>query len=352
MNSSLFFNLSLVAYLAAAVVYISYLAFRSEKVGLLGTYIALFGFIVQTVALGLRWYEKAQLMGFGHIPPLSNMYESMVFWSWSIVGVYLIFEKIYKNRSLGAVAMPLAFITIAAISISPNISKEISPLVPALQSNWLSIHVITSFIGYAAFAISFGVSVLYLILASEKRSESFYIVGMISLVSTLTILAAIFIDVLVAQVRGIPNPRLFGASLLSPAGGVKAVSWIGVAFVFALFWYVGVQLHDKIAALFPKLKILDDVSYKTIMVGFPLLTIGIVTGAAWANYAWGTYWSWDPKETWSLITWFIYAAFLHARFTAGWRGKRTAVLSIIGFYAVIFTYIGVNFFLSGLHSYG
>jgi len=352
MNSSLLFNISLATYLVASVVYITYLAFRNERVGQAATLITLFGFIVQTAALGIRWYEKAALMGFGHIPPLSNMYESMVFWTWSIVGIYLIFERIYKNRTLGAIVTPIAFITIAAISISPNISQEVQPLVPALQSNWLAIHVITSFLGYAAFAISFGVSVLYLILASEKRNDTFYVVGMLSLTLIITFLAALFMDFMVWKVLGGAHPHLLAASFASTAGGVKAVSWIAAAFFFAFLWYFGVQYHEKLVSLFPGIKILDDVSYKTVMVGFPLLTIGIVTGAAWANYAWGTYWSWDPKETWSLITWFIYAAFLHARFTAGWKGKKTAVLSVIGFAAVIFTYIGVNFVLSGLHSYG
>ena len=109
--------------------------------------------------------------------------------------------------------------------------------------------------------------------------------------------------------------------------------------------------EGSILGMFPDLKVLDEVNYKSIAVGFPLLSLGIITGAAWANYAWGTYWSWDPKETWSLITWFIYAAYLHARFTRGWHGTRAAVLSILGFTAVIFTYFGVNFLLSGLHSY-
>ena len=111
------------------------------------------------------------------------------------------------------------------------------------------------------------------------------------------------------------------------------------------------QKETRLTALFPSLDSLDGLVYKTIAVGFPLLTLGIVTGAAWANYAWGSYWSWDPKETWSLITWFVYAIFLHARFAREWRGRRTALLSIIGFAAVIFTYFGVNYVLSGLHSY-
>jgi cytochrome c-type biogenesis protein CcsB len=107
-----------------------------------------------------------------------------------------------------------------------------------------------------------------------------------------------------------------------------------------------------VVATFPRSRVLDDLNYRSIMVGFPLLTIGIITGAAWANYAWGTYWSWDPKETWSLIVWFVYAAFLHARITRGWVGKRAAWLSIFGFAATIFCYLGVNLVLSGLHSYG
>jgi cytochrome c-type biogenesis protein CcsB len=109
--------------------------------------------------------------------------------------------------------------------------------------------------------------------------------------------------------------------------------------------------EGSLLRIFPDLKVLDEVNYKSIAVGFPLLSLGIITGAAWANYAWGTYWSWDPKETWSLITWFIYAAYLHARLTRGWQGRRAAWLSIIGFSAVVFTYFGVNFLLSGLHSY-
>jgi cytochrome c-type biogenesis protein CcsB len=349
MNSSTLFNTSLALYLAATVAYMLYLVFRKEGTGVAATVVTALGFVAQTAAIGLRWRESYE-MGFGHIP-LSNMYESMVFWSWSIILIYLIFERVYKNRSLGVIAAPLGFLAIAAISIAPNISQEIEPLVPALQSNWLTAHVITCFLGYAAFTISFGVSVLYLILAAEKRNDVFYVVGMASLVTMTTLIAATALDFLVQKVGGVEHPHLFAASFASESAGVKIVSWIAALAIFALFWYVGTLYHDRIAALFPGLRILDDLSYKMVMVGFPLLTLGIVTGAAWANYAWGTYWSWDPKETWSLITWLIYAAFLHARFTAGWRGKRTAVLSVIGFAAVIFTYIGVNFVLSGLHSY-
>jgi cytochrome c-type biogenesis protein CcsB len=154
------------------------------------------------------------------------------------------------------------------------------PLVPALQSNWLTYHVVTCFLAYAAFAVACGVSIMYLV--KEGRDE--------------------------------------GGS-----GG---------------------------QGLFPAAAVLDELNYRAIMIGFPFLTLGIVTGAAWAHYAWGTYWSWDPKETWSLIVWFIYAAFLHARLTRGWAGRRAAWLSVLGFVATLFCYLGVNLLLPGLHSYG
>jgi cytochrome c-type biogenesis protein CcsB len=220
-------------------------------------------------------------MGIGHAP-MSNLYESLVFFSWTIIMLYLYIEYKHKFSILGAFVTPFAYLSMAYATISPNVNEVIQPLVPALQSNWLISHVVTCFLGYAAFAVSCGVSFTYIL---KKRYED-----------------------------------------RQGTGGVLAA--------------------------FPSSRDLDELIYKAIAVGFPLLTIGIVTGAAWANYAWGTYWSWDPKETWSLITWFIYAAFLHARVTRGWRGVKAATLSIVGFVAVLFTYLGVNLLLSGLHSYG
>jgi cytochrome c-type biogenesis protein CcsB len=210
------------------------------------------------------------------------MYESLVFFSWCIALLYLLWEWRLKSRVIGAFAFPFVFIFNAYASLAPGVSAKIDPLIPALQSNWLHAHVMACFFSYASFALSCAVSIIYLI--KLKRKEK---------------------------------------------GGKEGA----------------------LTSLFPSLDSLDELAYKTIVVGFPLLTIGIVTGAAWANYAWGSYWSWDPKETWSLITWFVYAIFLHARITRDWRGKRTAILSILGFVAVVFTYFGVNYLLSGLHSY-
>lgn len=267
-------------YLACTVLYFNFLAFRSEQLGKVATALSWATLLIHTAAILWRWVESYQL-GMGHAP-LSNMYESLVFFSWCIALLYLLWERKMKARIIGAFAMPFAFLFIAYASLAPGVSDRIDPLIPALQSNWLHAHVITCFLSYASFALSCGVSIMYLLKIRKKEK------------------------------------------------GKKETGWI---------------------SLFPPLESLDALVYKTIAVGFPLLTIGIITGAAWANYAWGSYWSWDPKETWSLITWFVYAIFLHARFAREWRGKRTAVLSVIGFAAVIFTYFGVNYVLSGLHSY-
>jgi cytochrome c-type biogenesis protein CcsB len=280
MISSKFVTAVTFLYLFCTVLYFNYLSFRSKRLGslaFLSTWVAL---ALHTVAILARWIESYRL-GFGHAP-LSNMYESLVFFSWCITFIYLLWEMKLKTRIVGAFTLPFSFLTLAYAALSPGVSDRIDPLIPALQSNWLHAHVITCFLSYASFAISCAVSVMYLVKAWREKSGQ-------------------------------------------PVGAVLS--------------------------LFPSLESLDALIYKTIAVGFPLLTIGIITGSAWANYAWGAYWSWDPKETWSLITWFVYAVFLHARFTREWRGKRTAILSLVGFVAVLFTYFGVNYVLSGLHSY-
>ena len=279
MTSSLFFNITTIAYFAAMVLFIVYIVSRVQAIGLTATGVVWAGFVANTIAIGLRWRE-AYALGFQQAP-LSNLYESVVFFAWSIALCYLLMDLKYKQRAVGAFVLPFAFIFMIWAQLGLN--AEIQPLVPALQSNWLTYHVITCFLGYAAFAVACGASIMYLLMIGREERKG-------------------------------DNQGLMG--------------------------------------IFPSAKVLDDINYKAIMFGFPMLSLGIITGAAWANYAWGTYWSWDPKETWSLIIWFIYAAFLHARFTRGWVGRKAAWLSILGFAATIFCYLGVNLLLSGLHSYG
>lgn len=284
MDSGTLFNITTIAYFASMVLFFAYIAAKSNTVAFVATLAAVAGFILNTAALGVRWYESYQILGADGRAPLTNLYESVVFFAWSIVLIYLLIDLKYKQRAVGAFVMPFALFSMLGAQMWLN--AGIDPLVPALQSNWLTYHVITCFLGYGAFAVACGVSIMYLLkIGKEEKLE-----------------------------KG--------------------------------------QTMGGILGLFPPCRVLDDINYRAIMIGFPLLTLGIITGAAWANYAWGTYWSWDPKETWSLIVWFLYAAFIHARFTRGWAGRRTAWLSILGFAATIFCYLGVNLVLSGLHSYG
>ena len=274
MNSSIILSVTTFVCGFAAFLYIVSWIFRKEAPGKAAFWTAVLGLAGNTAGIILRWIESYQ-MDIGHAP-LSNMYESLIFFSWTILIIYLFVEQKYKNRTIGAFVTPLAFFAMAYASLQ---SSTIQPLVPVLKSNWLIAHVIACFIGYAAFAIAFGTSGMYLIKKREINGKS--------------------------------------------------------------------PLLKKL----PKANTLDELTYQMIMLGFLFLSIGIITGAVWANSAWGRYWGWDPKETWSLITWFIYATLLHAKMMRGWHGKRIAFLSMAGFAAVLFTYFGVNL-LPGLHSYG
>jgi cytochrome c-type biogenesis protein CcsB len=277
MNSSFLLSITTFIYGLAAFLYIAFWVFKKPLPGRLATWTAMIGVVANIAGIISRWVESYSL-GIAHAP-LSNLYESLVFFSMTLMIVYLVIERKYKNRIIGAFTTPIAFLAMAYASMSPNISNRIEPLLPALKSNWLIAHVMTCFVGYAAFAIAFGISFMYLFKLKDTEGKS------------------------------------------------------------------------NLLARFPNTKILEELNHQMIMFGFLFLTTGIITGSVWANSAWGRYWGWDPKETWSLITWFIYATVLHARMMRGWGGKRIAYLSIIGFLAVLITYFGVNY-LPGLHSYG
>ena len=264
-------------YFAAFVGYLLMMVMGKPLLGKIATGLSFVGLLAHSTSICLRWVMSYRL-GMGHAP-FSNLYESLIFFSWTLLFLYLIVEWRTQNRSMGAFVTPLAFLALAYASFSPGISSQIQPLIPALKSNWLISHVITCFFGYAAFGLSFGISLMYLFkrLETEARKPLF--------------------------LRLIPSTHL-----------------------------------------------LDDLNYQMVVIGFLMLTLGIITGSVWAHSAWGSYWTWDPKETWSLITWLVYASVIHSRMIKGWRGKRIAVLCLIGFSCVLFTYFGVNY-LAGLHSY-
>lgn len=275
----------MLAYLAAGFLFLLAVLWSSPRcqgsaLGILGGALA-----AHTLAFWARWavsygqaagaappadfWAKLQLIV--HQVPLSNFYESLVFFSWSLACLTLIFLRRYAEGFLGVVGSLLASLVLAYASL--GVDSRIKPLMPALKSNWLLIHVITCFLGYAAFGLAFGAAILYLGRGFPMRSQG------------------------------------------------------------------------------PGHPVLDRLIYRAAVIGFLFLTLGILTGAVWAETAWGRYWSWDPKETASLITWLIYAALLHARLVQGWQGRPIAWLAVAGFGAVIFTYLGVSFLLPGLHSY-
>ncbi|HDZ76872.1 MAG TPA: c-type cytochrome biogenesis protein CcsB [Candidatus Omnitrophica bacterium] len=253
---SIYLNIAFAAYFTAMIFYFMELFFKSKLLPNIARLFLVCGILSLTVYMGLRWHIAGR-------PPLSNMFESLVVFAWAIAVVFIFIDIKYKIKTIAA---PVALMSLITLGYASMLDKEIVSLLPALKSNWLTIHVLTCFIGYAALAISFISSLILLF----KKSDS---------------------------------------------------------------------------------QILDVISHKMIAFGFLFLTLGIITGAVWANSSWGTYWSWDPKETWSLVTWIIYALYLHVRLRRGWKGKKAAWVSVIGFLAMLFTYFGVNYLLSGLHSY-
>ncbi len=271
MNALLFYS-TLCIYFIATVTYMVYLVKPREILGRAAHWLIAGGFLVHCAFTVARYFEA------GHTP-ITNLHESLSFFSLTVIGVFIAFERKYHVFILGSFVTPLALILMLASSLYPSAIPE---LPPALMSKWLFVHTTLAFISYASFAVAFGAAIMYLI-----------------------------------QERFLKKKRLG-------------------------------PLYQKL----PSLDILDEINYRCLTIGFPLLTIAIITGAIWAETAWGTYWSWDPKETWSLITWFIYAALLHGRLTTGWRGKRAALFSIVGFFVLLFTFLGVNLLPSeSMHSY-
>jgi len=228
--------------------------------------------------LGLRWIISGYF-------PLSNLYESLLFLSWCLLFILIIIEAKTKTKLIGAIILPITLLIVSFASlILPKPMQNAAPLVPALQSNWLMMHVSMMMLSYATLILGSLLSILFLVLINNKKFSK--------LENTI-----------------LPNKK---------------------------------ELLENI----------DNWSYRTIGLGFPFLTIGIIAGAVWANEAWGSYWSWDPKETWALITWLVFAAYIHARLTQGWIGKKAAILGSLGFFVVWICYLGVNFLGQGLHSYG
>jgi len=271
MNESSFFLTAFAAYGSAVGAYFVFQFTGRERWAGAGFILALAGLAAHTAALAAR------TLGSGHAP-FTNMYESVSFLAWATALAYVIMERKFRIRKAGAHILLIAT-AFMALASSPLMPKEVTPLVPALQSYWLWLHVSVTLLGEAFFAVAFVASLLFLRTHAKNRKD--------------------------------------------PGGE----------------WGRSAATYDALA-------------YRAVAVGFPLFTLGgLVFGMIWAYRAWGTYWSWDPKEVWSLITWLIFALYLHTRFVLGWKDQRSAWIAVLGFLAALFTYFGVNYLLSGLHSY-
>jgi hypothetical protein len=259
----------------------------------LGKRLILLSNILFVLTLLLRWITEKYF-------PLSNLYESLIFLSWGISTIHLFVEAQTKSRLIGSISSPSLFLLSGFSSLTlPTDMQKALPLVPSLQSNWLMMHVSMMMVSYSTLIIGSLFSILYLAFA-------------------------IFI-----QDKQLINPINFN-SAIEPSAVVQNLNL------------------SKISLL----QTIDLWSYRIIGLGFPFLTLGIISGAVWANEAWGSYWSWDPKETWALITWLIFAIYLHSRLIKGWQGKNAAILGSLGFFVIWICYLGVNFLGKGLHSYG
>lgn len=260
----------LAAYIGALVVYGFSFWARNPRLRTVATYIFYIGFVLNTAALALR----SVLI---HGLPLNNGFEFGLSFVFAVALIYMFVEKKFNLSGTGLFILPVIVIISCWLV---RVDLTIEPVMPALRSYWLAVHVSAAVIAYGTFAMSFAVAVGYLL--KERQGD---------------------------------------------------------------------ESGKRLAQMLPALKLLDEISYKLIFIGLPFLTIMLVTGAVWAEYAWGAFWSWDPKETWALITWLVYAIYLHTRFMKGFKGKRAAWLSVLGFAAVIFTFFGVSYLLPGMHSY-
>jgi cytochrome c-type biogenesis protein CcsB len=272
--------------------------------------------------LAARWIE-------GGYFPLSNLYESLFFLAWGVTAVHLFAENTTRSRLVGVATSPVAMgiVAFAALTL-PKEMQSSSPLVPALKSNWLMMHVSVMMLSYSTLMVGSAIAIAFLVATRGRdvvlRGSSFGTNEWRDSLPT--------IDTATTEV-------VSGVSLATAVAVETSPQTVAAT----------MDLSPQRLTL---VETLDNISYRTIGLGFPLLTIGIISGGVWANEAWGSYWSWDPKETWALITWLVFAAYLHTRITRGWQGRKPAIVAAAGFFVVWICYLGVNLLGKGLHSYG
>jgi cytochrome c-type biogenesis protein CcsB len=326
--------MSVLFFLSTLLYWIGMLARGEDNTALkLGSVMAWAGVALALVGTLVRWYESHQIgPDIGHIP-VSNLYEVFVMFCWMTALFYLYYEQHYRTRALGAFVMLVVSAAVGFLlwyTVARD-AHEIQPLVPALQSWWMKLHVPANFIGYGTFSLAAMVAFAFLV-QRQAGETNYWKLAPLALMGIVLCL----------------QPVVFRKNAIEGLSHYWAV-YFGVA---ALVVGGILAARKRIAARLPAPEVLDDVMYKSIAVGFAFFTIATILGAFWAAEAWGGYWSWDPKETWALIVWLNYAAWLHMRLMKGLRGTMSAWWALAGLLVTSFAFLGVNMFLSGLHSYG
>jgi cytochrome c-type biogenesis protein CcsB len=310
-------NVSFAVLFVTMLVYWVGAAFPQSYLASLGTAGMAIANLSTAVLLGARWLEAGYF-------PLSNLYESLFFLVWGITTMHLVAEQMSGSRLVGVVTAPVAMaITAFAALTLPDTMQASAPLVPALKSNWLMMHVSVMMLSYATLMVGALLAIAFLVVTRGQNVE----------------LRGSSVGTGSYRERSYQLRRAEPIETPIQGGGTAVLNSVSTE---ATLSPQRLSLADT----------LDNISYRVIGLGFPLLTIGIIAGAVWANEAWGSYWSWDPKETWAMITWLVFAAYLHARITKGWQGRRPALLAAAGFVVVWICYLGVNLLGKGLHSYG
>ena len=319
-------NLSFLVLFVTMLVYWTGAAFPTAWLANLGTVGVAIANLCMAALLGARWLEAGYF-------PISNLYESLFFLAWGVTTVHLIAENMSRSRLVGVFTTPVAMgITAFATLTLPADMRLSAPLVPALKSNWLMMHVSVMMISYSALMVGSLLAIAFLVVTMGQSVE---LRG--SSIGTGSYRPGQLLKQATTVQNNINQPLEISTN--SNVAVLEAVT----------------TLTETISLSPQRLSLadtLDNISYRIIGLGFPLLTIGIIAGAVWANEAWGSYWSWDPKETWALITWLVFAAYLHSRITKGWQGRKPAILAATGFFMVWICYLGVNILGKGLHSYG
>ena len=423
LNESNLLYAALIFYAGAGALYLGFGVTGTDSYVRFASIATWAGLAANTGAVAHRWYEA------GH-PPFASIYEMLLSFVWTLAVLTLIAEKKFGVKVIGTVTMPVAIVGVVLMQL---LRTDVHPLVPALQSTWLHVHVTLAMLAYAACALSFALALMFLIqdkmqnetfLATtslfgigvylgiltrfenwgglsvvgwnaQEKSEMFlqrgvrlfvvipdlgwlmllvllvvaapfalYIVGRVRKNEAMFTLAnrAVFVSILLQIVallvfllraRGGQYPSLDAEGLYatSLAASPFILSGLVSGIFSSLLYLLLLWRRPDLERLLPTAEALDRITYKTICIAFPLLTLMIAAGAYWANRTWGSYWSWDPKETWAAITWLVYAGYLHMRITRGWRGRRAAYFAILGFVVVMFTFFGVTYLLPGLHAY-